>query len=38
MLNDRNELIIDHHRATTILNEKVTDIFRHGIEIMSTDE
>ncbi|CAF1386028.1 unnamed protein product [Rotaria sordida] len=38
MLNDRNDLIIDHHRATTTLNEKATDIFRHGIEIMSTNE
>ncbi|CAF4887822.1 unnamed protein product [Rotaria sp. Silwood1] len=38
MLNDRNDLIIDHHRATTALNEKANDIFRHGIEIMSSNE
>ncbi|CAF3344262.1 unnamed protein product [Rotaria socialis] len=38
MLNDRNDLIIEHQRATTMLNEKTNDIFRHGFDLMSTNE
>ncbi|CAF2126218.1 unnamed protein product [Rotaria magnacalcarata] len=38
MLNDRNDLIIEHQRATTMLNEKTNDIFRHGFDLMSINE
>ncbi|CAF2855046.1 unnamed protein product [Rotaria sp. Silwood2] len=38
MLNDRNDLVIEHQRATAMLNEKTNDIFRHGLELMSSNE
>ena len=38
VLNDRNDLTIEHQRATTILNEKTNDLLRYGIELMPTNE
>ncbi|CAF4454263.1 unnamed protein product, partial [Rotaria magnacalcarata] len=38
MLNDRNDLIIEHQRSTISLTEKTNDLFRQGIELMSLNE
>ena len=38
VLDDRNDLIIEHQRSTTILNEKTNQLLQHGIELLSVNE
>jgi hypothetical protein len=37
-LNDRNDLVIEHQRATSMLMEKTNALFRQGIELLSLNE
>lgn len=38
MMNDRNDLIIEHRRSTTLLVEKTNELFRQGIELITLNE
>lgn len=38
IMNDRNDLVIEHQRATTVLNERTNALFRQGIDLISSNE
>ena len=38
IMNDRNNLFIEHQKSSTLLVEKSSDLFRQGMELLTTYE